>query len=148
MIAGMSSGFDLPSFLPYRLAVASSRISRDFAARYRRDFGLSIAEWRVLAHLSQDDAISIREIHARVDMDKSKVSRAAARLERAGYIAKRDHPADGRLVELRLTDAGRALVDRLVPVAAAYQDDLLDSLGPEAEGLRRALDRLLCRRTP
>ena len=72
-------GFELTDFLPYQLAVAAGRVSRAFSDRYRAEFGLSIPEWRVLAHLSTADAVSIREIHARVDMDKSKVSRAAAR---------------------------------------------------------------------
>lgn len=136
------SGFDLSAFLPYRLAVAAARVSRAFSERYRAEFGLTIPEWRVLAHLSQSGAVSVREIHARVDMDKSKISRAAARLEAAGYVQKSDHPEDGRLVEMRLTPAGAALVARLVPVALAYQDELLARLGPHAAGLAGALDRL------
>ena len=73
--------FDLSAFLPYQLAVVASRVSKGFAERYRAEFGLTIPEWRVLAHMAQFDAVSVREIQARVDMDKSKVSRAAARLE-------------------------------------------------------------------
>ena len=134
--------FSLPEFLPYRLAVAAARVSRAFSARYRRDFGLTIPEWRVLAHLAQSDAVSVREIHARVGMDKSKVSRAAARLQAAGLLAKSANPADARLVDLRLTPAGAALFERLIPVALAYQAELVDRLGPAAPGLAAALDRL------
>ncbi len=76
--------FDLSAFLPYQLAVASARVSKGFAERYRAEFGLSIPEWRVLAHLAGGDAVSVREIHARVDMDKSKVSRAARGWKRPG----------------------------------------------------------------
>jgi maleylacetoacetate isomerase len=102
--------FDLSAFLPYQLAVAAARVSKGFADRYRAEFGLSIPEWRVLAHLAGDDAVSVREIHARVDMDKSKVSRAAARLEEAGLIEKRENAADRRLLDMRLTDKGRDLI--------------------------------------
>jgi DNA-binding MarR family transcriptional regulator len=143
MIAVMSGApFDLAGFLPYRLAVAASRVSRDFAERYRTEFGLSIAEWRVLAHLAQTDRVSVGDIHRKVDMEKSRVSRAAQRLETAGYLTKQDHPGDGRLVSLSLTPEGRALMARLVPVALAYQADLSARLGSEAAGLARALDRL------
>ena len=135
-------GFDLASFLPYQLAVAAAQISRGFADRYRRDFGLSIPEWRVLAHLAQSGAVSVREIHQRVDMDKSKVSRAAARLEQAGLIEKRENPGDRRLVDIRLTDPGQALVARILPVALAYQDEVLARLGDDAAPFRRALERL------
>ncbi len=136
--------FDLEQFLPYQLAVAAARVSRGFADRYRAEFGISIPEWRVLAHLSAaGHPVSVREIHIRVDMDKPKVSRAAARLEAQGYIAKAGNAQDRRLVSLTLTQAGHALVARIVPVALRYQDDLLAQLGPDDAALKRALARLL-----
>lgn len=131
--------FDLAAFLPYELAVAASRVSTAFAGQYRDEFGLSVPEWRVLAHLAQSGAVSVREVQARVDMDKSKVSRAATRLQSAGLIAKAPHQKDGRLVALTLTEKGHALMDRLTPLAEAFQADLLARLGPDAGPLRRAL---------
>lgn len=139
---GRMNEFDLNAFLPYQLAVAASRVSRAFAERYRSEFGLSIPEWRVLAHLSQCGAVSVREVHARVDMDKSKVSRAAARLEAEGFLKKEVDEADRRLVRLSLTEEGRALVARILPVASTYQDELLAQLGEEAAPFRAALQRL------
>lgn len=137
------SDFDLSAFLPYQLAVASSRVSRDFAELYRAEFGLSIPEWRVLAHLAQSESVSVREIHARVDMDKSKVSRAAARLEAQGLIEKRENPGDRRLLDMRLTPKGHDLIARILPIALAYQDQVLARLGADAEPFRRALLTLL-----
>lgn len=134
--------FDLAGFLPYQLATAAAQVSRAFAERYRADFGLTIPEWRVLAHLAAAEAVSVREIQARVDLDKSVVSRAVARLTKAGLAAKDDHPTDGRLLDIRLTDEGRALFARIVPVAEAYQADLLARLGTEAAPFRRGLQRL------
>ena len=138
---GPDAPFRLDDFLPYRLAVAAARVSRDFAAIYEAEFGLSIAEWRVIAHLGEAEAVSVREIHQRVDMDKSRVSRAAARLEAAGYVAKAANAADRRLVSLRLTAEGRALRDAVAARAKTYQADLLARM-PEAEAamLRACLD--------
>ena len=132
--------FDLSTFLPYQLAVVSSRISREFAERYKAEFGLTIPEW--LAHLAQSDAVSVREIHARVDMDKSKVSRAAARLESAGLIEKRENAEDRRLLDMRLTSRGRDLIARIVPIADSYQAELVAQLGPHAPAFRTALQTL------
>jgi DNA-binding MarR family transcriptional regulator len=117
--------FDLNDFLPYQLAVAAAHVSRGFAELYRAEFGLSIPEWRVLAHLAQSGMVSVREIQARVDMDKSKVSRAAARLEAAGLIEKRAHGMDRRLLDMSLTRAGRDLFARIVPIAKAYEAKVL-----------------------
>lgn len=133
--------FALDDFLPYQLAVAAQRVSREFSTLYKEKYGLTIPEWRVLAHLSQVSQVSVREIVDRVDMDKPKVSRAAARLEAAGYIAKHASTTDRRLVELSLTDRGRGLMVELVPIANAYQDDVIERLGPDADRFRESLAR-------
>lgn len=135
--------FQLHHFLPYRLSVAASRVSRRFARLYEAESGISIPEWRVLAHLAQSGAVSVRDIHARVDMDKSKVSRAAGRLEEAGLVRKVGHAVDRRLVSLSLTPRGEALMARLETIAAAFQAELLAELGPDAAGLDAGLARLL-----
>jgi DNA-binding MarR family transcriptional regulator len=136
-------GFDLTAFLPYRMVVAATRASRGFAERYRAEFGLSIPEWRVLATLAQWGPVSVREINQIVDMDKSKVSRAAARLEASGLIAKRVHGGDRRLLEMTLTDEGRALMGRIEPIARAYEAELLARLGEDAGAFCRAVERLM-----
>ncbi len=137
--------FDLNAFLPYQLSVAAARISKGFADLYQAEFGLSIPEWRVLAHLSQSGTVSVREIQARVDMDKSKVSRAATRLESAGLIAKRAHATDKRLLEMTLTPKGHALMARIIPIATAYEHRVMADLGTAGPAFRAALLALACR---
>lgn len=124
--------FNLDEFLPYQLAELSRRVSARFSQAYRERYGISVAEWRVVAHLSQQTAVSVREIHKRVGMDKPKVSRAATRLEAAGYLRKVVNPVDRRLVELSLTPKGREMIDTLAPIAADYQAELFAVLGDEA----------------
>ena len=65
------SDLDLAAPLPYQLAVLAARVSRGFADSHRAEFGLPIPQWRALVHLAHADAVSVREIYARVDMDKS-----------------------------------------------------------------------------
>jgi DNA-binding MarR family transcriptional regulator len=134
--------FDLDGFLPYRLSVAAARVSRRFARLYEAESGISMPEWRVLAHLSRAGSVSIRDIHARVDMDKSNVSRAAARLEEAGLVRKLAHSGDRRLVSLSLSAEGKALMARLGAIADAFQAEMLAELGADAAGLEAALRRL------
>lgn len=98
--------FDLAGFSAYRLTVAAQKLSDAFARQYRDQFGISNPEWRVLVHISQSDGTSIRDIEARVAMEKSKVSRAAKRLEQAGYISKQINKTDRRLLHLHLTSKG------------------------------------------
>ena len=148
-VPAMTEAFDLNAFLPYRLAAAAARVSRAFERRYRDEFGLTIPEWRVLAHLhaARGAPVSVRDIEARVAMEKSQVSRAAQRLADAGHIAKAAQDGDRRLLALTLTPQGQALMARLIPVALAFQAELQAELGAAAPGLEAALDRLN-RRTP
>ena len=135
--------FDLAGFLPYRLAVAARRTSEELARQYRSRFGISIPEWRVLVHLAQAGDVSVRDIEARVAMEKYMVSRAAKRLREAGLIAREVHDGDRRLVRLRLTEEGRSLMAELLPLARAYQEEVVRRLGPALEGLEVGLARLL-----
>ena len=137
------SAFDLNDFLPYRLAVAASRVSRAFERRYMAEAGLSVPEWRVMAHLSQTGEVSVREIQARVDMEKSKVSRAASRLEEQGLVTKLENPEDRRLVSLSLTPEGRAVMDRLIPLAEVFQAELRQVLADDGAAFDQGLARIL-----
>ena len=134
--------FDLTRFLPYRLAVAAGKLSEGLARRYRSEFGISVPEWRVLVHLAHSGNVSVRDIEARVAMEKSKVSRAASRLEAAGYIAKEINESDRRLLQLSLTEKGRALMARLLPLAIAYQDEIAARLAETLQGFEAGLDRI------
>ena len=141
-----AEGFDLDAFLPYQLARLAASLSRDLAALYGARHGLTIPEWRVLAHLSQADAVSIRDIHARVDLDKAAVSRAARRLADAGLVSRAEAP-DRRLVALSLTRQGHDLMAEIVPLALAREAEALAVLDPaERETFRVLLARLLAAR--
>ncbi|MFW2541604.1 MarR family winged helix-turn-helix transcriptional regulator [Primorskyibacter sp. 2E107] len=135
--------FDLAHFTPYRLAVAAQQTSEELARQYRARFGISIPEWRVLVHLTQADDVSVRDIEARVAMEKSKVSRAASRLETAGLISKRAHETDRRLLRLSLTAQGRSLMAELLPLAEEYQREIEARLGPAFKALEQGLTALL-----
>ncbi len=140
---------DLDDFLPYQLNVLASRVSSDLAGVYEARFGISIPEWRVIAHLARNREVSVREIRRRVDMDKSKVSRAAARLEEAGLIEKRVNTEDRRLVKLSLSRKGRRLYEQIAPLALDYEDRFLALMTPDdAASFRMLVLRLLAQTAP
>lgn len=134
--------FDLTRFLPYRLAVAAEKLSEGLARRYGSEAGVSAPEWRVLVHLAHSGHVSVRDIEARVAMEKSKVSRAASRLEAAGLITKEVNETDRRLLQLSLTAKGRALMARLLPIAIDYQDEIIARLAETFDGFEAGLDRI------
>ena len=142
-ITMQAGAFELDQFVPYLVSAVASRLSVDLARVYETRFGITNAEWRVLAHLAANAKVSVREIYARVSMDKVKVSRAAARLEEAGLIRKQINQADQRLVELRLSARGRALFAEIAPLALAYEEEALSGLTEKERGCFRNILRKL-----
>ncbi|WP_118133555.1 MarR family winged helix-turn-helix transcriptional regulator [Oceanicella sp. SM1341] len=142
--------FDLDEFLPYQLAVLASRISAEYAEIYGKRFGLSLAEWRMLAHLANAEKVSTREVYRRVDLDKTQVSRAAARLELTGLIEKQQSATDRRLVEMSLTAKGRELMQELTPIARSFEAEFIARFadGDGAEFRRLVKEALASARPP
>ena len=122
----------LDTFLPYRAARLATALSRGLAAQYKERFDISVAEWRVLVHLTQQSEISVRDIFTRVDMDRARVTRAVQRLVERGYVSKLVNPDDRRLVKLGLTLSGQHLAAELSNLARAFEASILAALPSES----------------
>ena len=132
----------LQDYLPYRLSVAANAVSRLVARAYERRFGLKSAQWRLLAVLADEGALTQQALCGRTIMDKVTVMRAAQSLLRRRLVKRLPNDADRRSHRLMLTAAGRRLYQRIVPLALAYEAQLL--AGIERREIAR-LDRLLRR---
>jgi DNA-binding MarR family transcriptional regulator len=143
MRTNRSSGFDLGSFLLYRLSVTTNRVSRAFAAHYEQEFGISIPEWRAIAVLGAFAPLSSNEIVERTAMDKAKVSRAVASLLKRGLIEREPHATDQRLIQLTLSRSGRKIYEAVIPRARAIEAEVTKGLSKtEVALLHRVLDRI------
>jgi DNA-binding MarR family transcriptional regulator len=133
----------LDGFLPYRLASLAQRLSTSLSGIYREEFGVSIAEWRVLANLAEKGELNPTEIAQQTSMDKARVTRALKDLRAKRCLVQRRDAGDGRAYRLRLSAQGLALYRRIVPLALAWEAELLGALAPgEHELLLDILDRL------
>lgn len=137
--------FDLERYLPYRFTVLAARLSAELATYYKAEFGISTPEWRVLLNVGYAENPSVRDIVRRVNLEKSKVSRAAAKLEAKGLITKDVDPTDRRLLKFKLTQQGADLLAKLIPKAMEFQVELDAALGQTQETLHTAFDLLMDR---
>lgn len=119
----------LEDFLPYRLARAAEMVSKQFAAHYREQYGLTRPEWRTLATIGQFDRITATEIGRHSSMHKTKVSRAVRALEQRNWIARTDDPVDRRIEHIVLTREGKRHYRELVRMARDYEARLVRMLG-------------------
>ncbi|MEW7006208.1 MULTISPECIES: MarR family winged helix-turn-helix transcriptional regulator [unclassified Lentilitoribacter] len=135
--------FDLERYLPYRFAVLAGRLSSELARQYKSKYDISMPEWRVLLNVGYAEDPSVRDIEKRVSLEKSKVSRAVAKLETKGHLIKQIDSSDRRLLKLTLTKQGVELLSELIPIAQSFQSELNVILGDQEETLQLALDRLM-----
>ncbi len=67
----------LQEYLPYRLSIAANAVSRLIARAYEDRFGLTIPQWRLMAILGDEGALTQQALCGRSLMDKITVMRAA-----------------------------------------------------------------------
>jgi DNA-binding MarR family transcriptional regulator len=118
----------LDGFLLYHLSVVSNLSSRVLSDHLDREVGLTIPEWRVILIIGKIPGLSTDQVAARTTMDKTKVSRAIARLAALGYIDRQISASDRRQNRLEITPAGIPIFERCLTVANDVQGEVLRSL--------------------
>ena len=133
----------LDHYLPYQLVNLAKRVSDACNEEYGSPLGVSVSEWRILAHLGQHSELHSRGLGEITFMDKSRVSRALKQLEHKGHMARRPDPADNRASFLSLTDSGQALYRQIVPLALDWEAQFLSALNTsEYRDLLRIISKL------
>ncbi|QFT55402.1 MarR family winged helix-turn-helix transcriptional regulator [Microbulbifer sp. THAF38] len=136
----------LEKFLPYRLSVLSNRVSNAISQAYGARFHLTIPAWRVMAILGRFPDLSAAELVEQTAMDKVAISRAVSSLLKNDYITRSEDPADRRRQVLNLSELGREVYARIVPLAHQYESDLIASLTlEEREQLDGIIEKLMVR---
>jgi DNA-binding MarR family transcriptional regulator len=133
----------LEEFLPYRLNVVASLVSRALSRIYVDRYGIGVPEWRILVTLGEFETMTAKAVGAHSHMHKTKVSRAVSTLERRKLIVRRENLADRREAFLSLTPAGRAIYEDLAPGALAFARRLFETIDPaDRAAFERAVARL------
>lgn len=139
----MSDDFELQDFLPYLLNQAAEATGQSFQRHYKGRYGMLRTEWRVLFHLGRYGALTAKEISARAQVHKTKVSRAVAALAQKRFLTRDTMQYDRRHERLELTRAGRAAFDDLCGIARQFDEELMAQFDAnEAATLKRCLAQI------
>lgn len=97
----------------------------------------------VLGFLNEEDGITASELGKRTELDSATMTGIVDRLEAAGLVERRGHPADRRSIEIHLTKRGRTLADGTVRLIVEANREFLNILTErEQEELRAAIRKL------
>lgn len=87
-----------------------------------RDVGLTQAEAHALAYLAQHPGATINDLHTSFGHKRSTLTSILDRLETRGWVRRAPHPTSRRLVTVELTDAGRAIGERVSSALRAVEE--------------------------
>ena len=107
---------EIRELISYRLHTVANLLSRGAELRYRREFGVSLWEWRTVALLGAvTGPLSLNHLAHAAGIHKSQMSRVVSGLTQRKLVLR---AANGREVALTLTRSGRRLYDGLISAAA------------------------------
>ena len=136
----------IDDYLLYLLARASHQASEQFHAEVKRA-GLKVPEWRVLASLADGDGLSVGDL-ARITLyQQPTLTKVLDRMVRQGWVERRADPADGRMVRVHSTAAGKTLCRGLLARARRHEASILGDYSPDAAAELKAQLRQLIDRT-
>jgi DNA-binding MarR family transcriptional regulator len=134
----------IKELLSYRLHQVANLLSRGAEMRYRREFRVSLWEWRTVALLGgAGEPQSLNDLARAAGMDKGQMSRVVSGLTARKIVFRETDANDARGIRLSLTRDGRKLYRRLIGAAAERNKAFLGCLSAkERVCLEQAMGKL------
>jgi len=117
---------DMPGFLIRRLNQIATSVFQD--RMQALGVNLTPVQFAALASLRDNPGIDQATLAGLIAYDRVTIGGVVDRLQTKGLVARTISESDRRARCLTLTEAGAALLDRLLPEVAAVQADILSGL--------------------
>lgn len=137
----MNAPYVLEDNVGFILRQVTQRHLAIFAARIPGD--LTPTQFSALVKLDQHGGVPQTQLGRLTAMDAATIKGVVDRLARRGLVEQGRDPADGRVVVVSLTPAGRTLLRRATTAATAITRETLAPLGAEEQQALLALLRKL-----
>ena len=127
--------------LSYRLHQVANLLSRGAEMRYRREFGVSLWEWRTIALLGgAEETQSLNDLARASGVDKAQMSRVVSGLRARKLVSREADAKDARGIRLSLTRSGAKVYEQLIEAAAERNSAFLGCLSAKE---RASLDQIM-----
>ena len=109
-----------------------------------KPMGLSQAKWRTLLHLSIAEApLTQAEVASRLGIEEPTLASLLHRLEKSGWIVRRDAEHDRRCKTVHLGKRARGVISEISATAADLRRELLEDIpSEELRTCMRVLERV------
>jgi DNA-binding MarR family transcriptional regulator len=128
--------------LPLELRAAYMALHRCSDMQFA-ELGVTTDQFVLLATLARGQALTQRELAARMPSDPSTVRAMLVLLEERGLVSRDTHPTDGRARTVALTESGRRKFRQLWKAGQTIRDQMVSTLSAaEARLLVELLGRI------
>ncbi|EGP09540.1 transcriptional regulator, MarR family [Bradyrhizobiaceae bacterium SG-6C] len=119
----------------------TQRMLRLYADKLAARYGITRAQWAVLAKLERTEGLKQSELADMMEMQPITLTRLIDRLCSNDLIERREDPKDRRVNRLYLRPAARPMLEQLAKLRAEITQTALNHLtGPEADALTGQLE--------
>lgn len=131
----------ITGLLSFRVRRLANLLSSSAGMRYRREFDVSLPEWRTIALLGRARMTTVNKLARLAALDKGQMSRVISGLVERGFIAKETGPRASS--QLTLTETGTALYEQLITAANERDQFVLGALSEQEQAaFEQALEKL------
>jgi MarR family transcriptional regulator, transcriptional regulator for hemolysin len=109
-----------------------ARMLRTYADHKAAQFGITRAQWVVLARLDRSEGLKQSELAEILDLQPISLTRLLDKLCESGLIERRADPIDRRAKRLFLTPAARPLLEKLGGLGEELMATALSGVEPES----------------
>jgi MarR family transcriptional regulator, transcriptional regulator for hemolysin len=118
-----------------------ARLVRAYADRQAARYGITRAQWAVLAKVERFEGMKQTELAEQMEMQPITLTRLIDRLCDAGWIERRSDDSDRRVNRLYLKKAARPLLVKLSGLRSELTETALEGISPaEAQRLLAQLE--------
>lgn len=101
---------------------------------------LSFIEFMALKRVCENTGITIQEIGINLNITKSGATKIINRLERKGYVIRKNSPIDGRVCCVATSEAGVKIMSKIMAKYTDHITTILEEIEPAAiEQIKTAL---------
>ncbi len=129
--------------LGYVINKAALMLKNELGRRFK-PYDITVEQWRLLNRLWERDGLTQKELAEQIFKDQPNTTRILDKLQKKGIIRREASPDDRRAFIVNLTDEGRILRERLLPIASKTGEDVFMGVSGEEQRLLKGLLNKIC----
>jgi MarR family transcriptional regulator, transcriptional regulator for hemolysin len=121
----------------------SAKIFSEVLEKELRPFNVTRSQWIAMYYIYVSEIITQRELADKLCVKEPTLARLLQKMENDGIVCRSNSTSDKRMKYLTLTEKGKAICFKLVPVVEKYKDDIVSGIDDcELQIFKKVLDKM------